>query len=109
MDIAFWEILRSEGVFMEKILINFEYRSDLALVPNEIVTDLYDLKLTFCSWLKDPYNHNYFINNTLSFDGQAFVDWLNKYILKDAEKATLLEPDVNVDFSMRTMPCVNFS
>lgn len=82
---------------MIKILVEFCIDSDIIACPNWIVKDLQTYQGEFREWLYDEKNdHPYWISkgkkNGCAFRSQAFVEWLNKFVLGDSkEKANVIE------------------
>lgn len=76
---------------MGKVLLNWTYESDLIECPNYISNNLQEYQMRFDKWLSDKNNyHGYWTkdceaNDGLCFGSDAFVDWLNEYIIKDVE------------------------
>ena len=67
--------------------LKFGFYVDVIDIPDELVTDLKKLQKNFDKWLYNKENnHGYWVvidgkKRAVKFDGLAFVEWLNKYIL----------------------------
>ncbi len=92
---------------MKKVILDFHFFQELANVPDYVEENIKFYQEKFLEWLTDPSNkHQYWfypdpVENdfadddnepSLSYAGEAFVYWLNEFILTDSvEKASLEE------------------
>lgn len=101
-----------------KILLNFQCSSDLLEVPEIISDHLKEYQRSFDEWISNFENkHKYWVLDdpcetgeriwTLSFDAEAFVDWLNEYILKEA-KAQIIRRNIQPNSEEKLYTHINF-
>lgn len=103
---------------MKKVILKWMYYSDIIKVPNDIVEDIHGYQMKFDKWLSDKDSkHNYWVtlqneegdSLALSFDSEAFVTWLNDYILSDSiEKVTFEEKDIQLSDEHKSLPLLYF-
>ncbi len=81
-----------------KIALKFTYDTDIVSVPEDIGSHIKRYQERFDKWLYDKDNdHGYWVVQegkrvAVSFDAQAFVDYLNTVWLQDREeKAVILQ------------------
>lgn len=86
---------------MKKVAIEFTYHTDILGVPDFVYNNIRKYQKSFDKWLYDKENdHNYWVlidgkKRAVSFDTQAFVDYLNVVLGNDrAERTIILERDV---------------
>lgn len=88
-----------------KMIIQFDCDADIIEVPAWVVENREILRRRFWKWLSNKsVKHGYWRTFTdcsgkqlvgLQYRGDAFVEWLNKKVLKDSEeKAVLLEQHI---------------
>lgn len=96
------------------IVLNWEYSSDLVECPKEIAENLRFYQLEFDNWISNKTSkHNYFVQSefglALSFDSNAFVNWLNTYVLlNNQEKAKIIKIDIISKEEFKGLPYINF-
>lgn len=84
---------------MKNILLYVYCEANLVIVPDFVADDLLTYQKKFLKWLnKQSNNHGYWTRNggglRLSYTGEAFVKWLNEYIIEDEnEKAKIIKED----------------
>lgn len=84
-----------------KIVVDFGCDADIIDCPEQIIDDLDNLRNRFIDWLFDEKNdHSYWMyengeKHGCCYRSEAFIEWLNKYILTDSEyKVELIESAV---------------
>lgn len=98
----------TEGIFSGgiemRILVQFCVNADIIECPAFILNDLKSYQNEFTEWLYDKTNdHAYWMYKDgekygCSYRSEAFVEWLNKFILdKHEEKAKVVEQSVDED------------
>ena len=91
-----------------KILLNWTYESDVVECPKEIAEKLLYYQVKFDEWIHKDDN-NYWIDGRFGFDSNAFVDWLNTYILvQNKEKAEIIQSGINPTEEQKKLPHINF-
>ncbi|MDF2870497.1 MAG: hypothetical protein K0R05_2072 [Anaerocolumna sp.] len=103
---------------MKQVILKWTYYSDIINVPNDIVEDIHEYQMKFDKWLSDKGSkHNYWVtfqneegaSFALEFDSEAFVTWLNDYILSDSdEKVTFEVKDIQLSDEHKTLPLLYF-
>lgn len=104
---------------MGLIFLKFTYHGELVECPDYISNHLDKYQLDFDKWLSaEDSNHNYWVvdfndpNSSmgLCFGSDAFVDWLNEYVIdQKTKKAVILERDIEVSGSKyNKLPHINF-
>lgn len=96
---------------MRKIVVKMTYDADIIEVPDMIETKINKIQYQFDKWVHDKsVEHEYWIYKDgkkycPSFRGDAFVEYLNSFILNDSEeKARIIEMYVrNYDTSMKSI------
>jgi hypothetical protein len=96
-----------------KVVVEFDCDADIIDCPDNIIDNLIDYSDLFLKWLFDKNNnHSYWMyedGNKYggSYRSEAFVEWLNIFILGDLEdKAKVLERCIyNWD---HTLPTISF-
>jgi len=107
-----------EGNGNMKMLIEFDVDADIIDVPESVIAHKDSLRSKFWRWLSDKsIKHKYWkkvqcsdgtVFHGLCFRSDAFVEWLNKKILKESdEKATILEECVSIG-EHRDLPSIFF-
>ena len=99
-----------------KMVLSFEFDADIIDVPKSIIENKDELKNEFYDWLYDKnIHHRFWANEKGVQDGtqfgvvyrsDAFIEWINTYVLLGVEKASLLEEQVD-DWD-RTLPTLWF-
>lgn len=89
---------------MVKVRVDFSIDSDIIQCPDWIVPQLKSYQRKFHQWLFDEKNdHSYWRyksnkKNGCCYRAQAFVEWLNKFVLQDnLENAAVLEECVSYE------------
>ena len=97
-----------------RMLVQFDIDADIIDVPQSVIDNKDHLRSRFLKWLYDKsVKHNYWYtfkdgSKGVMYRSDAFVEWLNKKILKDsAHKAIIIEQHVAIE-SKRDMPAVFF-
>lgn len=78
-----------------RVFVQFENSGDIIDCPPKIVPNLPDLREQFLTWMyNEKNNHSYWVYQNgkkagCAYRGDAFVEWLNTYILKYAEPCGL--------------------
>lgn len=101
---------------MKEVIINWTYCYDQIACPSFIADDLEHYQMEFDSWISNPNNeHEYWIyidagEVALSFDTDAFVNWLNKYVIENDEKAYFLQRNIEKGVFKKKFkfPTINF-
>lgn len=84
---------------MKNILLYVYCEANLVIVPDFVADDLLTYQKKFDRWIyKKSNNHGYWTRRfgklVLAFDGEAFIKWLNEYIIEDEnEKAKIIKED----------------
>ena len=100
-----------------KLVVQFDVTADLIEVPAKVVEKRESLRTRFLKWLYDPHSkHKYRVKVTdshgkiyigMQYRSDAFVEWLNKKVLKNSdEKAIILQEHI-IDYP-EDMPTVFF-
>lgn len=82
-----------------RVALRFTYSADIAEIPDFIWNDIKNHVNKFDEWLYDEsIDHPYWIYKkgkkyAVSFDADAFVNWLNEFVLIDCDKAFIVERD----------------
>lgn len=86
---------------MKKVVIEMTYDADIILVPDEIEQNIKKIQEQFDDWIHDKANdHPFWVYKHREkycpcFRGDAFVYYLNTYIIQDKSKeACVLEMEV---------------
>lgn len=94
-------VTRKKRNYMRKIALHFTYYYDIIAVPKDIAKNIEKIRRQFDKWLYDKTNdHGYWLcingkKQAVSFDSNAFVEYLNKVHLFDcAEKACIIQTSV---------------
>lgn len=103
---------------MKKIVLNWTYYADIIIVPDTIAESIHDYQRKFDEWLYDKNNqHGYWItvqneegsSTIISFASEAFVNWLNDYMLVEAdEKVTFDLRDIQFSDKYKELPLIYF-
>lgn len=102
---------------MKEVIINWTYYYDKIACPSFVADNLETYQIKFDSWIGNTNSkHNYWINTddgqlTLSFDTDAFVNWLNEYeLVNNEEKAYFVKRNVEKNIFNRKfkLPTINF-
>ncbi len=81
---------------MKQVALEFTYHTDIISVPDGIVGKIKKIQNAFDKWLYDKSNdHRYWIltngkKSAVSFDSQAFVDYINCVYLESSEEKAIL-------------------
>ncbi len=99
---------------MIKVLVQFDLDADIIECPNWIIKDLELHQQSFNEWLFDEMNdHSYWVYENgekygCCYRSNAFVEWLNRFILKECDdKAFVIDKQVDMK-EIETMPTINF-
>lgn len=101
------------------IFLKFTYDADLVECPDYIANNLDKYQLDFDKWLSaEDSNHNYWHRMpesmgggpALCFGSDAFVDWLNEYVIdENTKKAVIIERDLEPKAKeYKDLPHINF-
>ena len=97
-----------------KMMLEFDINADIIDVPQFVIDDRELYRIRFLKWLYDKsIHHKYWVtfsNGTkgVCFRSDAFVEWLNKKVLKNSvEKAKICLVEVNIE-KYRNLPSVFF-
>ena len=78
-----------------QLIIEFGPACDIVDVPEIVIKNLRDYDIQFQKWLNDKsIDHDYWMydekgeKHGLHFRSEAFVEWLNRYPLKDLQEKT---------------------
>lgn len=101
---------------MKEIIINWTYYYDKIVCPSFVVDNLENYQTKFDAWISNPVNkHEYWEcledgEMALSFDTDAFVNWLNDYVIIDDEKAYFLQRNMKKSVFKKKfkIPVINF-
>lgn len=84
---------------MKYILLQWTYYADIIIVPDYIEEKLSYYQVMFDTWISDKSsNHNYWNKiklegeealDCLCFDTDAFITWLNEFIILDEKKQNI--------------------
>lgn len=91
-----------------KMKVAFDVDADIIDVPEEVIEKRFSYATKFRNWLYDPHSkHNYRVTEKdgngekftyLCYRSDAFVEWLNRRILKKSvQKAVIVEQHVDRD------------
>lgn len=81
---------------MARISVEFTYHVDIIEVPDSIAKNIRKYQRAFDKWLYDKNNdHGLWViidgqKMAVAFDCQDFVDFLNKFVIKDGDPACVL-------------------
>jgi hypothetical protein len=89
-----------------RLVLQFDMNADIIDVP-QIVIDKKDILYDrFFFWLYDQHNnHKYWVNNKekskygVCYRSDAFIEWLNKKVLKESEHKAKLLSEYICDYS----------
>ena len=97
-----------------QMMLEFDINADIIDVPQFIIENREQYGRRFLKWLYDKRNrHQYWVTFSngvkgVCFRSNAFVEWLNKKILKESgEKAEILLEEVDVA-AYRHLPSIFF-
>ena len=86
---------------MKKIVLKFTCHSDLIIVPDSIAQNIHSIRMEFDKWLYDKSNnHDYWVyingkKKAVSFDSNAFVDYLNNiHLVNNKEKSYIIQKKI---------------
>lgn len=88
-----------------QLLIEFDVFADLIDVPDFVIEQKDTLRNSFLNWMYNPkVKHKYWVTckdkdgvkyRTLRYRSDAFIEWLNKKVLKgNLQRAVLIEENV---------------
>ena len=84
------------------LFVEFDVSADIIDVPEAVIDRRDHLHKSFLKWLCDRRTkHKYWVtvngHNGLCYRSDAFVEWLNEYILKESdEKAVIVQQYVSI-------------
>ena len=97
-----------------RIFVEFDVDADIIDVPQSVIDNADHLRSHFLKWLYDKnVRHKYWYtfkdgSKGVMYRSDAFVEWLNKKVLKDhEEKAVLVAEEVDIDL-YRNLPSIFF-
>lgn len=103
---------------MKRIVLKWTYYADIISVPDTIAENIHEYQRMFDEWLYDKNNqHGYWVTvqneensfTGISFDSEAFVNWLNDYILVEIdEKVTFELKDIQLSDKYKELPLLYF-
>lgn len=104
---------------MKHILIQWTYFADIVSVPDNIADNLRDYQISFDKWIGDKNNrHKYWVRvnpddqeniEGLCFGSDAFVCWLNDFIIKENEqKAYFIKKQIKPNKVQKKLPTIYF-
>ncbi|WP_373836835.1 hypothetical protein [Jeotgalibaca arthritidis] len=100
---------------MKNILLYWGWDADLIMVPNFIADNLSMYQKKFDKWISNTNNnHEYWAKDSegelaLSFNGEAFVKWLNENIIENVnEKASFIKKEYVPSKEDMNLPRINF-
>jgi hypothetical protein len=85
---------------MKKVILKWEYDADIINVPDIIAENIYEYQIKFDKWIYDQNNkHKYWVTvqtedssfTAVKFGSEAFVTWLNDYILNKTDDKVTFE------------------
>lgn len=86
---------------MREIALHFTYHYDIVAVPKDVAKNIEEIRQQFDKWLYDKTNeHGYWLcingkKQAVSFDSNAFVEYLNKVHLANcAKKASIVQMSI---------------
>lgn len=105
-----------------KLYLELDVYAQIIDVPPRIIEKKDYFRNKFLNWLYNPeVKHNYRVKAVdssgnpfvgMQYDGYAFIDWLNRKVLKGTgETAVMLEPDIEIDEHRNHsegLPCIFF-
>lgn len=96
-----------------KVVLDFDDSADIIDCPSFIVDDIINYQINFIDWLNDESNNHCYWNytngrkNGVSFRCEAFVEYLNRYILnRSNDKASII--DLNTNTYDKSLPKIKF-
>ena len=95
------------------LFVEFEISADIIDVPQTVIDDRRQLSRIFLKWLFSPeVKHRYYKtihgHTGVCFRSDAFVEWLNKKILKESQqKAFVVQQYVSIE-NTQNLPSVFF-
>ena len=97
-----------------RMFVEFDVDADIIDVPQSVIDNADHLRSHFLKWLYDKnVRHKYWYtfkdgSKGVMYRSDAFVEWLNKKVLKDSEQeAVIIEQHVPIE-SKRDLPAVFF-
>ena len=88
-----------------RMVLTFEFDSDIIDGPQRVIEERERLKDAFYDWLYDRSNHHRFWANekgvndgsqySVVYRSDAFLEWLNARVLGEKEKASLIASEVD--------------
>lgn len=100
-----------------KMIVEFDCDADIIEVPQHVIDNRELLKQRFLKWLHSrSTKHKYRVKvndgvrkyYTFQYRSDAFVEWLNKAILDDSEKAVIIQKYVLPDSTLEQLPTIQF-
>ena len=91
-----------------KCFVELDLHADIIDIPDPVALKIKKHRNRFLDWMYDRNNnHGYWVKGSngkgswfwgVQYDTEAFVQWLNKYVIKDAcEKAVVIERNLDVN------------
>ncbi len=100
---------------MSRIMLFWGWDADLIEVPHFVAENLRKYQRQFDKWISNPNNmHGYWSvdsegERALSFNGDAFLKWINENVLDgNEEKAYLIEKEIIPNEEQMKLPRINF-
>ncbi len=100
---------------MGKVLLNWTYEFDMIECPDYISNNIIEYVKKFDMWISDKSNHHEywtkdcFNNDALCFGSEAFVNWLNKYVIQKQDKNVIfVKRNFQADDEEKKLPHVYF-
>lgn len=98
---------------MKNILLYVYCEANLVIVPDFVADDLLTYQKHFLKWIyKKSNNHGYWVRGGglgLSYTGEAFVKWLNEYIIEDEnEKSKITKKEFFPSEEDMKLPIIYF-
>lgn len=97
-----------------QMMLEFDINADIIEVPQSVIDDREMYRRRFLKWLYDKnIHHKYWVSFSdetkgVCFRANAFVEWLNKKILKDRRgRAVIVLEGVDID-AYRHLPSLFF-
>ncbi len=95
------------------LFVEFDVSADIIDVPERVIQEKDKLHRQFLKWLTDKRNHHkYWVtvggHRGLSYRSEAFVEWLNTYILSESEEKARIDQQYVSIKNEKKLPSIMF-